>query len=381
MVFVSFCLTPVQTRKVFLGLFLMTVISACANGNDSYKNGHSSHSLDDKVLTNIDAHSNQSPPIFSEQIATTNNTMELRVYHFGHSLMLHQRSNNPIYDNNSSGSRDDKELSILYWMKQLAEVNGSSYFADGQYRNQPQVGYTIPVTTNTHWSWRESETSIWNSNFTSSGYNTVLYTDLNFVQNNGVNEPYNNSPLTPVEMFERIITYDELAPNTPIYLYASWADGNPTLRDAEYAVGINPPTLEPTPAQVSAYYEYAIGTVGDISSYEQWWRDLYQQTRSMGNVIYMPVNWILIRTLRDSGYMDSAEFGDLFEDKAPHGRASIYLMAGMIQYVVMNNAVPAAPQNLPAEFIHQDIINNFDAIAAFMLTEWQSVKVDLSIEQ
>jgi hypothetical protein len=46
----------------------------------------------------------------------------------------------------------------------------------------------------------------------------------------------------------------------------------------------------------------------------------------------------------------------------------------------MNNAVPAAPQSLPTEVIHQDVINNFDAIASFMLTEWQSVKADLSIE-
>jgi hypothetical protein len=380
MAFVSFCLTPAQTMKVFLWLFLMTVISACADGSDNYKNSGSSHSSDDEVVINIDAHGNQSAPVFSEQVATRNNIQERRVYHFGHSLMLHQRSKNPIYDSNSSGSRDDKELSILYWMKQLTDINGDSYYADGQYRNQPQVGYTIPATTNAHWSWRELGTSVWDSNFTNSAYNTVLYTDLNYVQGNAVNEPYNNSPLTPIEMFQRIITYDELEPDTPIYLYAGWADGHPTLRDAGYADGISPPTLAPTSAQVRAYYEYAIGTDGNISSYEQWWRDLYQQTRSMGNVTYMPVNWILIRTLRDSGYMANAEFGDLFEDKAPHGRASIYLMAGMIQYVVMNNAVPAAPQSLPTEVIHQDVINNFDAIASFMLTEWQSVKADLSIE-
>jgi hypothetical protein len=182
-------------------------------------------------------------------------------------------------------------------------------------------------------------------------------------------------------MFERIINYDELEPNTPIYLYASWPDAGGALDGVGYAEGISPPTLQPNAAQVSAYYRSAIGEGENIPSYEQWWRDLYQETRSTGNVIYMPVNWILIRTIRDSGYLNNAQFGDLFEDNAPHGRASVYLMAAMIQYVVMNNAVPVEPQNLPAEVIHGDIISNFDAIASFMLSEWQIVKADLSIEQ
>jgi hypothetical protein len=342
-------------------------------------NNLASNSLYTYQIIAIDSAGNQSTIVVSEQI-TTNSTEELRVYHFGHSLMIHQRTNNPIYEQSSDGSRNDKELSILHWMKQLTDTSGNTYFADGQYRNQVEVGYTIPATTNVHWPWKESETSVWDNNFTNSAYNTVLYTDLNFVQGNRVDEPYNNSSLTPIQMFQRIITYNELQPNTPIYLYASWADAGPIMRDAGYAQGVSPPTLVPNSTEVNAYYGFAIGVGASISSYEQWWRDLYQATRSMGNVIYMPVNWILIRTIRDSGYLNNAQFGDLFEDKAPHGRASVYLMAAMIQYVVMNNSIPIAPQNLSSEVIHPDIINNFDAIASFMLTEWQSVRTELSIE-
>jgi hypothetical protein len=325
----------------------------------------------------FDAAGNQSTLVFSEPITTTNNIEELRTYHFGHSLMLHDVSNNPIYDSNSGGSRDDKELSILHWMKQLTDASGGIYFADGQYRNQARVGYAIPADN----GWFEPETSIWSGNFVDSGYNAVLYTDINFLQYIPIGEPSQNDSLTPIEMFERIINYDELEPNTPIYLYASWPDAGGALDGVGYAEGISPPTLQPNAAQVSAYYRSAIGEGENIPSYEQWWRDLYQETRSTGNVIYMPVNWILIRTIRDSGYLNNAQFGDLFEDNAPHGRASVYLMAAMIQYVVMNNAVPAEPQNLPAEVIHGDIISNFDAIASFMLSEWQIVKADLSIEQ
>ncbi|MFT7260861.1 MAG: hypothetical protein ACI9MS_002733, partial [Glaciecola sp.] len=86
------CLSAKQKILFFFTLFLMPTFSVFANDGDN--------------------------------IELSNKTEQIRAYHFGHSLMLHDVSNNPIYDSNSGGSRDDKELSILHWMKQLTDASG-----------------------------------------------------------------------------------------------------------------------------------------------------------------------------------------------------------------------------------------------------------------
>merc|ERR1712029_859219 len=112
-------------------------------------------------------------------------------------------------------------MGVPYWMNQFYSASPSStsnWFADGQFRMND---YNLPPTP--QWGFTP-DISIWQQ--TLSSYTSVVFTELNYVQYQGPDEPYvYNNPYasTPIDSVIRIVDHvNNVDPSIPIYIYECW---------------------------------------------------------------------------------------------------------------------------------------------------------------
>ncbi|HBK71611.1 MAG TPA: hypothetical protein DDZ39_08165, partial [Flavobacteriaceae bacterium] len=146
--------------------------------------------------------------------------------------------------------------------------------------------------------------------------------------------------------------------NVRYYIYGNWPE-----MDLANAF---PPT-PPTQTEIDFFHNQTIG------SFTDWWKnyqDLMLTSRPVLNTRLIPVGAIISKILRDI-IPNQIAFADLYEDSAPHGRASIYFLAGMITYMAVYE------QNIPDTYVpnssvHSVIINNLSNIKDFSWDELNS---------
>jgi len=272
----------------------------------------------------------------------------VRMYAFGHSLIDHATGN--------------ENTTIMYWINDIAQEANKTYATGGQY-GFLTTHNNLPPASNWGYS---SVASVWDDTqetFAQADINTILLTAANFIQYEAPNMPHpldNNT--TVIQATETIFDWvNQQESNVRYYIYANWPEMD--LQN-EY-----PPTT-PLQSEIDDFHNVTTSTFTD------WWKT-YQDgvltSRPQLKTRLIPVGMIISKILRDV-IPTQIPFNMLYEDSAPHGRATIYFLAGMITYMaVYEENIPNT--YMPDSTVHTTITNNLTTIRSFIWSELNSFKL------
>ncbi|MEM7574501.1 MAG: T9SS C-terminal target domain-containing protein [Bacteroidota bacterium] len=263
--------------------------------------------------------------------------MSIKNFIFGHSLLDHRPPAIPT---------PSDETTVPHWLYLLAEAAGHDYSVAGQYGFLPQHANLPPFS---QWGY-DLVPPAWESDlepFSAADFSTILLTAGNFMQWQGPAEPYpgEDGVLSPITATEAIVDWVRQEEDTvAVYIYENWPDMAPYLN------GNFPP-------EVSAFANYNDYTRG---AFHDWWID-YQDAllaaRPAARIRMIPVGPI-IADLLSVAPLNSIPLGELYEDDAPHGRASLYFLASLVTYMAIY--AEEAPANfVPPAIVHELITNNY----------------------
>jgi hypothetical protein len=260
---------------------------------------------------------------------------EIHLYTFAHSLIDHRPPATPT---------PSDETTILHWIYDIAQHAGKDFSTTGQFGQLTQHVDGLPPNSNLGYdlvptSWDEETTS-----FSDSSINTVLITPANFIQYVSPTEPDPSDPSgrSVINLTQTVFDWvDNEKPDMRYFIYGNWPEMD---LDLPY-----PPNL-PSQEEIDFFHNTTIGQTG---SFANWWLD-YQDgmisARPALNTRLIPVGMIISKILNDV-IPNVIPFDELYEDSAPHGRANIYFLAGMITYMAMFE------ENIPNDYAPYDIIS------------------------
>jgi len=257
---------------------------------------------------------------------------EVRLYAYGHSLVDHRPPRVPT---------PSDQTTIIHWINDIAKAAGKNFSATGQYGFLPSHAAAPPKS---QWGYQDVARS-WDEeveDYATADITTVLMTAANFIQYEAPSAPHPIDPSTSVvEATETIIDWTEAQkPETRYYVYAHWPEMD--LR-SEY-----PPTV-PDADEIAHFHA---STRGDFAS---WWIDYHDDlltSRPDLAVKLIPAGAIMSEIITDI-LGENVPFEELYEDSAPHGRASLYFLSGMISYMCIYQ------ENIPADYRPDDTVHPY----------------------
>lgn len=279
-----------------------------------------------------------------------------RNYIFGHSLLDHRPPSNPT---------SPDETTVPHWMALLAQEAGHTYGATGQYGflrghmnlpPSPQWGYAhVPGVWDTDFQATFGEANLYD----------VIITAGNFIQGVAPTLPFDdgiNDGLTPVSatitIADWLATQEDDSLN--IFIYENWPEMGGFLANGWPA----------TEAEYDNYKTYLRGT------FHTWWLDYYNavaQARPNANIMMIPVGPI-IADLSD-GILSDIPVADYYEDADPHGRPSIYFLAGLITYMAMYEEIAPLTFTIPNS-VNSEISDHYPEVVNFIWNELNSFTDD-----
>lgn len=265
---------------------------------------------------------------------------DIRMYIFGHSLINHEYEVTPPVPSD--------ETSVPHWVGDMAAFSDHTFAVDGQYGFLPTHLNLPPIA---QWGF-DLAPGVWDSDnqpFSEADFNTILITPANFVQYLGPDEfPYNDLPeVSPVDATTSIFDWTlQQESNLKLIIYEHWPD-----------MGTIAPSWPATQEQFDTYNNQVVGTHHD------WfiaYHDLVRANFADGYVSMIPVGPI-IAELFINDVIPEMPIGEIYQDNAPHGRATTYFLAGLITYMAIYEEFPSESYVVP-EIIHENVRNNISAI-------------------
>lgn len=281
--------------------------------------------------------------VFSLSIINTQGQEDVRMYIFGHSLINHEFEVNPPVPGD--------ETSVPHWVGDMVASSSHSYSADGQYGFLP-THLNLPPTAQWYF---DLAPGVWDSDlepFSDADFNFIMITPANFIQwlpPDGF--PYNDLPTTsPVDATATIFNWTlAQEDNLHLMIYENWPD-----------MGSIAPTWPATPAQFETYNNLVVGSHHDwFISYQ----DMVRSAMSDNQISMVPVGPIIAELFMNN-IIPAMPIGEIYQDNAPHGRASIYFLAGLITYMAIYEEQPPSSYTIPT-IVHDNIRDNFDAISNY----------------
>ncbi|MDA5558623.1 calcium-binding protein [Shimia sp. MMG029] len=271
--------------------------------------------------------------------ANTDKTDDQRIYVYGNSLVHHLT--------------DSDETTVPHWMAVLAEAAGTELRLDGQWGFLRDFAESGRPSAN--WRLQDVERA-WTRayrNFGDVGWDTVLITPANFIQYRAPELPYedsNPSNASPLSATLAVIDNIEgrLQDAAPVRyaIYEGWA-----------YMGNQIDSFPPDAEQMVRYLRHNTGAYRD-------WFDTYmaqlRAARPEVQIDLVPVATVLTQLL-DGGVLEGIPSDVLFTDDAPHGTATLYLLAGAITYVTLFEAELPLAVALPAT-IDPDVRTYWEAV-------------------
>ena len=262
-----------------------------------------------------------------------NGQQTISSFMFGHSLMDHAAT--PPTD----------QTKIAYWINELSLVNGHTYAMGGQFGS---IWDFANYNVQSQWSVSTVPPS-WDSGaFNDATINNSIFTIYNYVQDvlPSDNYPYFGSSVLNAtqRLIDSLTTY-----HTPIdlFLYECWPDM------AGFTSGS---TFNPTAQEFVNYQNYVLG------DYQDWWENLHDSilvSRPTLQVRMIPVAAVISELLNTAPF-DTIPITDLYEDNAPHGKPSIYFLAGLATYMAIYGEI--APSYIVPTTVHPCIAENYQTI-------------------
>ncbi|MFK8007168.1 MAG: T9SS type A sorting domain-containing protein [Saprospiraceae bacterium] len=280
---------------------------------------------------------------FSTQAQST----DIKSYMFGHSLMDHRP---PLIPTPSD------ETTIAHWIYLLATDAGHTYSATGQYGFLPQHQNLPP---DSQWGYDIVPNS-WDASvetFAEADLNNVLITAGNFMQWQAPNLEYPTDPgISPISATQTIVDWLETnEPGIKIYIYENWPDMAPYIAGGSFP---------PSSAELTNYYNYL------ESDFHDWWLEYHDSillSHPIENVRMIPVGPILSELLTNT-VLNTIPATELYEDNAPHGRATLYFLASMVTYMAIYEEQTPANYTVPS-IVHATVANNYSTIVSTIWNE------------
>lgn len=280
-------------------------------------------------------------------VASAQQMVDRKVFVFGNSL-VHHLSNSD-------------ETTVPHWLNRLARAGGNRLSLDGTWGFMRNFLSELPPESK--WSFREVRSVMSGRSFRSAGFDAVIITPANFVQYQAPNRPYdgdNPDGVSPLDVAGRLIAWiAEQSAGGEILIYEGWAYMGNQVRN-----------FPPNARGLRTYHENNLG------DYHDWFRSFVRalQEQFPGRDIgLIPVSSVLSQ-LYTKTELTPLESLDLYEDDAPHGTATKYLLAAMVTYSVIYDAAPPA-MDLP-DSIHPAVRENYAQIAAFI---WEASQAEAQL--
>ncbi|MEP5154792.1 calcium-binding protein [Planktotalea sp.] len=241
-----------------------------------------------------------------------------RAYVFGNSLIHHLS--------------DSDETTVPHWMALIAKEAGHEFALSGQWGFLRDFMRTQPPQPN--WSFK-SVKDAWNSerrSFGDADLTNVWMVAANFIQYQTPDAPFdgeNAENLSPIEAANAVVDWTSAAdPNIGFYIYEGWPE-------MAGVAGRFPPNSD----RLAAYHGYAVGDYAE-------WYDAFTAAVAANvpdrSVSLIPVSRILSSVMLETA-LSELPAETFYVDDAPHGTASLYLMAAMVAYnIVYNEPLPDA---------------------------------------
>lgn len=275
-------------------------------------------------------------------------TADVRQYIFGHSLINHT----------DVGESNDI-TNILIWLHELADDAGFSYAFSMQFGLGESHVQSLPNPV----SQLEvlNVTKAWDSDaqtFAEANHNSVVFTPANFRQEFAADASSGFWDDITTETTEALFDWAEgEAPETNRFIiYENWGDMGP-FTSANFT------STFPTAGELTNYWNYTQGAFHD------WWVD-YQDTmladRADLDINMIPVGPILGLLLE--GTLLSITPAALYEDNAPHGRPTLYFLAGLITYMGTYGIKAHADYVVP-DTVDSIVLANYTTIVDEIWTE------------
>lgn len=277
-----------------------------------------------------------------------------RTFIFGNSLINHEFQTIPT---------PSQETSVPYWFQELSETAGYDYAVGGQYGFLPQHANLPPIS---QWGF-DNVAGAWESDyepFSDANFTSIMITPGNFIQFQSPSEnyPYENvSPLSTIlEIFEWC---EEQQPGLKFYIYENWPD----------MAGFLGNDFPPSTTEWQAYNTYLNGEFHD------WFVEYSELVRGSVPdycVRFIPVGTAISHLLQMSPY-NQIPVTELYEDDAPHGRATTYFLAAIVSYMVMyEEKVTISTSQELDDIIHPIIRNNYSEVVDIL---WNFLNNDLDL--
>ncbi|MEM9545020.1 MAG: T9SS type A sorting domain-containing protein [Bacteroidota bacterium] len=266
---------------------------------------------------------------------------EIRNFIFGHSLIHHEVQVNIT---------PSQETSVPHWLHFLAEESGHQYAVSGQYGFLPQHANLPPLA---QWGFDFVEAA-WdsdNESFSEADFNAILITPGNFIQWQGPNENYFGDDISPIDATLDVFEWcNEQEEGLNFYIYENWPDMAPYLSNG----------FPPSETEWNAYLGYLNGDFHD------WFLEYFNavETSFPNSCVRMIPVGPLINNLMKEEPFNQIPIDELYEDDAPHGRASIYFLVSIVTYMAMYEENPPADYAVD-EIIHPTIRDNYSIILSY----------------
>lgn len=280
-------------------------------------------------------------------------------YYFAHSLINHQKLT-------------DNQANIPYWLAEMETAAGDVCLTSGQYAAGQFGANAIPPEQTWSFYYRNQnhESAMYpGDTYPANAHDNVILTHMNWeiIYDWGpqIGERQEDEVDQATESIGIIFDWmDTNDPEANLYLYECW----PKIETDVILDGIgwtsssgNPPNAN----QWTAYLTYALGHSNNF------WVELQDNLISTGGFSELksiPSSMICAKLWQPGGLLDDFAVTDIFEDDGPHGLASSYFLAAMIVYAAEHQEAPTRPFT-SHEQIDQRLLDRFDQIAAFIMTE------------
>ena len=275
---------------------------------------------------------------------------------------------------NSLYYHTDEMQNIPVWLDRMADADGGKRItAQGTYdvRSNNPPNWTqdwlpevasINLPTEGAQSWRRANLAnitdmiIVTDNFSGP----PVYTDTGTNPRVGGPVPMPNAADWVSEITNSIITpFEANTDDTPAYwIYEGWADGGNIIAANGSA----------SARKFAAWRERTTGGYG----YGQWFDNLASALQedtpaAASRIKVIPVARLMVSVMENTAASEMRS-EDWFEDDAPHGRATLYLLASMIVYSTLYQEQAPMPDFRGAQ-IHEVFKSNYNSIAAHIFEE------------
>ena len=262
---------------------------------------------------------------------------QARTYFFGNSLITHV-----------SGT---EETAVPHWLSQLALQNGKRFASDGQFGFLRNFAADLPPLAT--WGFGKVQRA-WRRGaqpFDKAGFDSIVISPANFIQDVPPDTAYRDgsgqSPLgETLKIIDWLMAQDR---DLRVFIYGGW----PEMANIT-------PDFPPSASGLLQYHRTARGP--DVEWYAGFVAML-QAERPEADIRLLPVGERLSRALMTPPF-NSIPALDLYEDNAPHGTPSLYVMAAIVTYAALYDTPPETVE-LP-ESIHPVLRENLPQLVSLL---------------